>query len=185
MRDPLLLTLWLKGYSSLALPVYFRKLAAVFPLSRLAPCALFRIVPISWSEPAALEEEFEADQGLAELSTIVQEHLHADCAYQLETRWDLLQWAEGEWRLAPSPVTLELYGDAFESESGEHLRIDFGPESLYLPDGRSDNLKPVQSNIRSLLHFVEDIDHALPVERRLLWSESDENFAERLATLLA
>lgn len=184
MRDPLFLTIWLQGYSSLALPVYFRKLAAALPMSRLEPYARFRIVPVSWGEPAVLEEDFEADQGLAELSTIVQEHLHEDCAYQVETRWDLLLWAEGEWQLKPSPLVFELYGDTFESESGEHVRIDLGPESLYLPESRSDNLRPVQSNIRSLLHLAADIEHALPVERRLLWSESDENFVERLTALL-
>jgi hypothetical protein len=38
----------------------------------------------------------------------------------------------------------------------------------------------IQSNIKSLLKLVHDLDDALPVETRLLWSESGENFAEKL-----
>lgn len=184
MQDPLYLKMWLRGYSAIALPVYFRKLAATVPLSRLEPYARLRIVPISWSEPPLLEEDFEADRGLEELSSVVQEHLHGDSVYQVETRWDLWRWEEGEWRLKPSRLVLELFGELFDTESGEHVRVDFGPESLYLPESRSDQLRPVQSNIRSLLHLARDIEGALPVERRLLWSESDENFVDRLTSLL-
>jgi hypothetical protein len=35
-----------------------------------------------------------------------------------------------------------------------------------------------------LLHLVDDLDAALPIERRRLWSESGENFAARLAGIL-
>ena len=184
MRDPLRLTLWLEGFSSIALPVYFRKLVSVFPLSKLSPAARFRIVPLSWGEPPLLEEEFEPDGGLAELSAVVQEHLHDDCAYQLETRWDLWSWEQGEWLLKPSAVWIDLYGDRFERDSGEHAVLDFGPESTFLPEPHSDNLRPVQSNIRSLLHLAGDLDQALPVRRKLLWSETGGNLAERLSQLL-
>jgi len=184
MEDPLFLSLWLRGFSSLALPVYFRKLMAAFPMSKLEPYARFRIVPLSWAEPPMLEEDFEPDSGLVELSAMVQEHLHNDCAYQAETRWDLWHWAGGEWTLKPSRVVLDLYGGAFESEPGEHIRIDFGPESRFLPEPHSDNLRPVQSNIRSLLHFSRDLEEALAIERRLLWSENGENLADRLRELL-
>jgi len=42
----------------------------------------------------------------------------------------------------------------------------------------------VQSNIRSLLHVVQDLEANLSVERPLLWSEDDDNFAERLRAML-
>ncbi len=184
MPDALYLSLWLRGFSSLALPVYFRKLMAAFPMSKLEPYARFRIVPLSWAEPPMIEEDFEPDGGLLELSAVVQEHLHDDCAYQVETRWDLWRWAEDGWALKPSRVVLDLYGSAFDAGSKEHIRIDFGPESQFLPESHSDNLRPVQSNIRSLLHFSGDLEEALSVERRLLWSESGENLAERLRELL-
>jgi hypothetical protein len=41
----------------------------------------------------------------------------------------------------------------------------------------------VEGNIRSLLKLVADVEAALPIQKRLLWSESGGNFAERLAEL--
>jgi hypothetical protein len=43
----------------------------------------------------------------------------------------------------------------------------------------------VQSNIKSLLKLVHDLDDALPVETRRLWSESGENFSDKLHQALA
>ncbi len=77
-------------------------------------------------------------------------------------------------------MSVEVYGPDFESASGEHLLVDAGPEDLFLPNPASDQWRPVQSNIRSVLHLAQDLDAALPVERRLLWSETEENFAARL-----
>ena len=42
----------------------------------------------------------------------------------------------------------------------------------------------IQSNIKSLLKLVHDLDDALPVETRRLWSESGENFSEKLQQAL-
>ena len=38
-----------------------------------------------------------------------------------------------------------------------------------------------QSNLRSLLHLVSEIEKSLPLENRKLWSESGANFAEIVA----
>ena len=37
-----------------------------------------------------------------------------------------------------------------------------------------------QSNLRGLLRLAHELEGALPVEKRRLWSESGENFAARL-----
>jgi hypothetical protein len=42
----------------------------------------------------------------------------------------------------------------------------------------------VQSNIRSVLQLVRDVESAFTVERRLLWSASGDDFAERLAMIV-
>jgi hypothetical protein len=47
-----------------------------------------------------------------------------------------------------------------------------------------DSFLPVQSNIRSLLHLVHELDNTLAVERRRLWTESGDNFAEKLQDAL-
>jgi hypothetical protein len=43
----------------------------------------------------------------------------------------------------------------------------------------------IQSNITSLLKLVHDLDDALPVDTRRLWSESGENFSDKLHQALS
>ena len=70
-------------------------------------------------------------------------------------------------------------GRRSNTRTNDHLRIDFGLDSKFLPSEEIEgSLRIQQSNLRSLLHLVSEIDKALPVERRLLWSESGANFAE-------
>ena len=183
MGDPLFLSLWLRGYSPIALPLYLRKALSVFPYSALAPMSILRIYAISLHEPPILEEFIEGVPDPQAVAQQAQELMHEDSAFQLETQWDLYQW-DGEWELKPSRVLIEVYGPEFEGTSGEHVRVDVGPEGLYLPQPQSDQLRPVQSNIRSLLRLTQDLEEELSVEHRLLWSDEAENFAERLGALL-
>jgi hypothetical protein len=118
-----------------------------------------------------------------ETARLAEEHLNEDCCFQLETRWDLMRW-DGSWSLGPSKVTIEVYGPLFDRDLDDHLRLTLGNDSLFLPQPESDQLRPVQSNIRSVLHLALDLDEALTLDHRLLWSEEDDNFAERLALLV-
>ncbi|MFZ5928338.1 MAG: hypothetical protein ACOYX1_12915 [Acidobacteriota bacterium] len=183
MHDPLFLSLWLKNFAPVGLPLYLKKAVAVFPQSRLLPGGVFRIIPLAFREAPLLEEQYDGDLDPQAAASRVQEHLHDDIAIQVEMRWDIYQWT-GEWALKPSRVYLEIFGPQFEAPLGEHLRLDLGPQRLYLPEPSSDALRPVQSNIRSVLHLATDLENELIAERRLLWTEDEENFAERLKALL-
>ncbi len=183
MGDPLFLSLWLRGYSPIALPVYLRKALALFPYSALAPMSVLRVYALSFREAPIFEEFIEGVPDPQAVAQQAQEFLHEDCAFQLETQWDLYQW-NGEWELKPSRVLIDVYTPEFEDAAGEHARVDLGAEGLYLPQPHSDQLRPVQSNIRSVLRLAQDLEEELSVERRLLWSDDEANFAERLAALL-
>jgi hypothetical protein len=183
MADPLFLSLWLRDFSPLALPLYFRKTIDAFPHSRLRPGAILRVHAIDWREAPLLEEIYSEDFDSKEAAKRAQEFLHPDSGFQLEAFWDLWRW-DGDWSLQPARVSIEATGPEFESDLGEHIRLDFGDESLFLPCERSDQLRPVQSNIRSLLHLAKDLETELPVGKRLLWSETDQNFVKRLQELL-
>ena len=183
MGDPLFLSLWLRGYSQIALPLYLRKALSIFPYSTLAPKSVLRIYALSLHEAPIFEEFIEGLPDPQAVAQQAQEFLHEDCAFQLETQWDLFQW-NGGWELTPSRVLIEVYAPEFEGASGEHVRVDLGPVALYLPQPQSDQLRPVQSNIRSLLRLTQDLEEELSVDRRLLWSDEEENFAERLGALL-
>ena|SRR5271157_2904218 len=189
MGDPLYLSLWLGGFSPLALPVYFRKTLEVFPLSKLAPGGILRVYAVSFREVPVFEGFIDTEVDARAAADAVQELVHDDCCIQLETRWDLWLW-NGDWSLQPSRVCIEIHAPLFEHDvlnptgEAEHVWIDLGREELFLPQPKSDQLRPVQSNIRSILHLASDLEDALAVERRLLWSESEDNFAERLMLLL-
>lgn len=183
MGDPLFLSCWLKGFQALGLPVYFEKALECLPFSKLQPGGILRVHAVSLREPPQLERAFGGDPDLKTAAALAREFLHTDCAFSLETHWDLWQW-DGDWALKPSRISIEVYAPEFESLRGEHLLIDAGPEGLFLPNPHSGQWRPVQSNIRSVLHLAQDLDAALPVERRLLWSDTEEDFSARLEEYL-
>jgi len=82
-------------------------------------------------------------------------------------------------------VTLACYGPRFDDEEAGMLRIDFGLDALFLPNPSIEgSLRMGQSNLRSLLRLVNEIENALPLDSRQLWSESGANFAEMLSQTL-
>src|SRR6202043_2829083 len=88
---------------------------------------------------------------------------------------------DGDWKLTPSRAALVCFGPGFEREDDTHLELEFGIDTTFLPQTElPGSLLNIQSNIKSLLKLVHDLDDALPVETRRLWSESGQNFAEKL-----
>jgi hypothetical protein len=112
-----------------------------------------------------------------------------------------------DWKLAPARVALCCFGPGFnqspsadpvaleaprtpviafpnsndDAALGCALEIEFGIDANFLPQpDLPDSPRMIESNIKSLLKLVHDLDDALPVETRRLWSESGENFAEKL-----
>ena len=75
----------------------------------------------------------------------------------------------------------EFPGLAEDAAANCALEIEFGIDANFLPQpDLPDSPRVIQSNIKSLLKLVHDLDDALLVETRMLWSESGENFAEKL-----
>ena len=139
---------------------------------------------VELAEPELLERRFPDAARVEEILAAAEEFRNPDLAAEVETAWDLWQ-LQDEWRLTPTPARLSCFGPRFESEAGEHLRLDFGLDAHFLPQpGHPEGLKMVRSNLTSLLRLVHSLDEALPIERRQLWSESGGNFAERLQSAL-
>jgi hypothetical protein len=182
MPDRLYLSCWIRGYNESNMLRHFEKMLELFPFSKLAVRGpVLRVYAIEHAEPPLVEREFPL---VTELSTIVEaasEFTHDDCAVQIDSFWDLWQY-DGDWKLKPATVTLSCFGPVFDNELGDHLRIEFGLDAHFLPQpGIEGSLRLVQSNVRSMLHLVDQIDGELDLERRQLWSESGVNFAELLS----
>ena len=165
---------------------HWEKLLRVFPFSRLSKSgSTLRVNALSFTEPALYEQSYNDPINLDVILAAAKEYMGSDCAAQLEAKWDLWQFS-GEWKLTPTRVNLLCFASEFEDRAGDHLRVEFGTDSIFMPDPElPNNLFMAQSNLKSLLQFVHEADQALSVEQRRLWTESGENFAERLQKVLS
>lgn len=189
MPDRLYLSCWIRGFDAKSMLRHFEAVLRVFPYSRLAARGpVLRVRGIEMAEPPVVEREFRlASPGevAPEMIASAREFAHEDCCVEVDAAWDLWQY-DGEWKLAPASVGLLCFGPAFENETGDHLRIEFGLDARFLPiEGVEGSARMGQSNLRSLLRLVTDIEHAVPLSGRRLWAESGVNFAELLAEAVA
>jgi hypothetical protein len=186
MADQLYLSYWLHGFTPLSMLRYYERFLRAFPYSRLARSpSIFRILAVDYSQPPIFEKAYVAGLDPDDVLEAAKDFQNDDCAYRLETWWDLWQY-EAEWAVAPSKVTLCCFAPGFEKDLGDDLRIEFGLESHFLPQpDLPEGLLMTESNVKSLLKLVHDLDDALNADRRQLWSESGENFAERLEQALS
>jgi hypothetical protein len=191
VTDLLSLSIWLSRGGQGHRVRQFEKLLRSFPFSqRPQPQSVVAIEAVSATEPPLLERPINGPLDPSEVLSMLEEYAGDDVAYRIESWWDLWQY-EDDWKLEPSRVSLYCFGPEFDNGTErevsrqEDLRIDFGVDSKFLP--RPDvpgSAKLVESNIKSLLRLVHEIDTILPVERRLLETESGENFADRLQQVL-
>ncbi len=181
MADQLYLSYILQKYSEENMLRHYEKLLGLFPFSRLAKNpSTFKVIPVNSTEPAVLEVPMVAPVSIDQVLSAAKDFENADSCYRLETWWDLWQF-DKDWTLTPSRAALVCFGPEFEREEDAHLEIEFGIDAHFLPQPDiPGSLVTIQSNIKSLLKLVHDLDDALPVETRRLWSESGENFSEKL-----
>jgi len=185
MADQLYLSYTLRNYSDENALRHYEKLLGLFPFSRLAKNpSTFKVIPVNYTEPAVLEIPMPAPVAIDQVLGAAKDFEHSDSCYRLESWWDLWQF-DDDWKLTPVRAALVCFGPEFEHEDDSHLEIEFGIDAHFLPQPEiPGSLVTIQSNIKSLLKLVHDLDDALPVETRRLWSESGENFSEKLQQAL-
>jgi hypothetical protein len=150
------------------------------------------IQPVSWSEPTILERRYRPGVALEEAVAEVAEFLHDDYAYVFEAYWDLWTPPEGaeKWVLEPSLVRLVAHGMEFEERAAEeagHIQIDFGLDTSFLHEEvefTSEAERNVRSNVQKLVEFTALVEKNAGATGRLLWSESEENLAQKLINRL-
>ena len=186
MADQLYLSYWIRGFTEHNMLRHYERVLNGFPFSKLYPRALLEVRAVDLAEPPLAEREFQDTIDPGVIVEAAKWFQNRDCAFELAAFWDLWQiGSEGEFKLLPSAVRIICYAPLFESEYGEQIRIEFGLDSQFLPQREiPSSLTPIRQNIKSLLHLVKDLDGALTVDKRQLWSESGGNFAERLQAVL-
>ena len=193
MPDNLYLNLW---FSDSELVETFAHAAVVMqqlPFSAQLPgVSGVAVHPISWSEATVLEENFRPGISPEEAVTIAAGLLHEDYGYVFEAYWDL--WSpltpQGEWTLRPSPVKVIVRGDEFEDAESDvqgQLQVDFGLDAPFLYEELqlSEELESkVRGNVQKLVDFTALVEKNSGAKSRLLWSESEENLAQKLVSRL-
>lgn len=193
VADPLYLSLWFPSFElDEMLP---RALAVMrqFPFSALQPGINYVAVhPVSWSEPTILEQRFRPGVAPEEALGLASDLLHEDYAYLFEAFWDLwiLDDNRLEWAEQASLVKFLVRGVDFdEGAYGQegHIQVDFGLDSPFLQEEvqlTSEAERRIRANVHKLVEFTNKAEKASGASGRLLWSESEENFAQKLLARL-
>lgn len=193
MGDSLYLSLWFPNFD---LPDILPRTSSVLrqlPFSATKPGVTYAAIhPVSWTEPTILERRFDPGLPPEEAVAIAADFIHDDYAYVFEAYWDL--WAPPEsgttWVLEPSLVRLIAHGVEFEenaSTDAGHIEVDFGLDTPFLHEEAALTMETedrVRSNVQRLVEFTALVEKNSGATGRLLWSESDENLAQKLITRL-
>jgi hypothetical protein len=193
MADPLYFSLWFNSFELEDMLPHALAVLRQFPFSRQQPGITYlSLHPVSWNEPTILEQRFRPgiDPEQAVLTSF--DLLHEDYAYEFEAFWDLWVLPQGaeEWVLQPSPVKFLVHGLEFDEgwyEQAGHIQVDLGLDSPFLQEGvllTNAAEERVRANIQKLVEFTTAVEKNSGTSARLLWSESEENLAQKLIARL-
>ena len=192
MADSLYFSLWFTDFERTEmLPNALRVLQQFAPSQAVPGITYVALHPISWNEPTILEQRYKPGIAVEQAIIVAADLLHEDYAYVFESNWDL--WtpqASGEWTQQPTPVRFMVRGDEFEegeSETQGQIQVDFGLDVPFLHEELqiTDELESrVRANVKLLVDFINRAEKNAGAATRLLWSESDENLAQKLIARL-
>ncbi len=189
MADSFYLNLWFPSFSAREMLPRALTVLRQFPFSKTRPgVGHLAVRALSWSEPLVCSQIFDGRADPESALRLAGEFLHEDNGYELEAAWDL--WAPGEqydtWVLEPRPVLFRIHGLEFEEgtfrEDG-HIQVDFGPDTPLLYEEvelTEIGQQRVQANLHKLVSFTAAVEKNCGISGRVLWSESQENLAQKL-----
>lgn len=193
MPDPLYLSLWFPDFSGPAILPHILAVLQQFPFSTQRHGIVYAAVqPVSWSEASVLERRFTPGIGPEEALTVVADLVHDDYAYILDAHWDLWTPDESgsEWKVVATPVKFIAQGEEFDDGTYEqtgHIQIDFGLDLPFLQESvelTDETQLKIRDNVSKLIEFTMKTEKNTRATARLLWSESEENLAQKLIARL-
>lgn len=146
---------------------------------------------ISWDQPVVFQQTLDFRADPERVLALAAEFLHEDNAYELEAMWDLwMPVQEGEldttWELKPQKVKFFAYGTQFEESTYQqngHVQVDFGLDTPFLYEEvelTEAVEKCVKANVQKLVSFTTAVEKNCGTSGRVLWSESEDNLAQKL-----
>jgi hypothetical protein len=195
MADSLYLSIWFPSFREGEMMLRTLPVLRQFPFSALREGVTYLSVhPVSWAEPTVLERRFDPGISPEEAIELAQEFAHDDFAFVLEAFWDL--WVPNDdelgesWVQRPTAVRFLVHGLEFDegiyTDDG-HIQVDFGLDSSFVYEGAhlsSAIEQHLRVNIAKLVAFSAAVEKNCGVSGRVLWSESEENLAQKLIAKL-
>jgi len=193
MSDSLFLSLWFRDSELEDLLPHALRVMQHFAISKMLPgITNIAVHPVSWNEPTILEQHYRPGIKAEEAVLIAADLLHEDYAYVFEAYWDM--WSpeslDGEWTLRPTMVKFIARGSEFEDGEAKtqgEVQADFGLDTAFLHEElklTAELEARVRTNVKQLVDYINRIEKHAGAETRLLWSESDENLAQKLISRL-
>jgi hypothetical protein len=191
MADSLNLSLWFPSFHEEEMAPRAVSVMRQFLFSEVREGITYLSVhPVAWSEPTVLERRFNPGISPEEAAEIASEFAHDDFAFVFEAFWDL--WvpnddAEGEaWVQRPIAVRFVVHGVQFDegiyADDG-HVEVDFGLDTPFLFEElqlSAANEDHVRYNVAKLVAFTIAVQNNCKLAGRVLWSESENNLAQKL-----
>lgn len=193
MADSLYLSLWFRDSELEDLLPHALNAMQQFSYSKGLPgVAGVSIHPVSWNEATILEQRYRPGIKPEQAVLVASDLLHEDYAYIFEANWDLWtpESVEGEWHKRPTPVKFIARAQDFaesEAEAQGEIQVDFGLDTPFLHEElklTSELELRVRANVHLLVDYINLVEKNVGAETRLLWSESDENLAQKLISRL-
>jgi hypothetical protein len=193
MADSLYLSLWFPTFELSEILPRTVSVLQQLPFSPARPGITYAAVhPVSWAEPTILERRFVPALPPEEAAGAVADFLNNDYAYVFEAYWDLWTPPSGaeKWMHYPTLVRTIAHGVEFEENAASasgHIQIDFGLDAPFLYEELALSFEAenrIRNNVQRLVEFTANVEKNSGAIGRLLWSESEENLAQKLITRL-
>ncbi len=194
MADSLYLSVWFPSFTE---PEMMPRLLAVmrqFPFSAQRPgIGYIAVHPVSWNEAPVYAQGFDFHADPERVLSLAAEFLHDDYAYEFEALWDL--WVPTEedsdtWVVRPQAVRFIAHGMRFDDgiyQQAGHVQVDFGLDTPFLQEElefTEITEVRIKQNVQKLVGFTTAVEKNCGISGRVLWSESEENLAQKLIARL-
>ncbi|MBZ5504446.1 MAG: hypothetical protein LAO78_03065 [Acidobacteriia bacterium] len=192
MADRLYLSIWFPSFHEQEMLSRLLSVLKLFPFStQRGGVGYLAVRSVSWEEPIIFEQTFDDRATPEQALALAAEFLHEDNAYELDVLWDL--WVpekEGDldetWVLRPQTVKFIAFGTEFDDaafQQNGHIQVDFGLDAPFLfeeVDFTTILEQRIKANVHKLVNFTSAVEKNCGISGRVLWSESEDNLAQKL-----
>ena len=192
MADRLYLSIWFPSFRETEMLPRLLSVVRQFPAStQKGGVGYVAVHSVSWNEPILFQQTFDYRADPEKALAMAGEFLHEDNAYELEALWDLWVPVKEEdldetWELRPQTVKFIAFGPKFEDatyQQNGHIQVDFGLDTPFLYEDveLTEAVESrVKANVHKLVTFTTAVEKNCGISGRVLWSESEDNLAQKL-----